>query len=399
MRDAVVEEVDGVTQVVSPGVNPWGIKFMRMLEDNLDLQNDPRKIALRGACNLDDLFSAKVGGVWRVDQPDAINLVPTPQIQQQAQQLLDYYDKKRGERSGMDPNAQGITAKLPEESMNTAVERVLSMKEEMTGLVIRVFCETGIKQLFLKLRGLLMRHQNKAETVQLRNKWVEINPGNWIERANTTTVVGLGTGDRLKKAAGLREILAYQKELAAGGFMGPLVSSERIGHTLKELIRVQGLGDPDDFLLDPAQLTKENPAQISPRGQEAIRAMQQQQQQAEQAAQMEQQKAQAQQQAQMALVQVQVEMENIKAQAKLMEAQIRKQTADEDRMAEMMQAMKELEFKYSELAATVSTEQAKTSAKAGTDIMQAGIQLEIAEKQSQVAKETAAQRKPTNDPK
>jgi hypothetical protein len=137
-------------------------KFMRMLEDNLDLQNDPRKIALRGACNLDDLFSAKVGGVWRVDQPDAINLVPTPQIQQQAQQSLDYYDKKRGERSGMDPNAQGITAKLPEESMNTAVERVLSMKEEMTGLVIRVFCETGIKQLFLKLRGLLMRHQNKA---------------------------------------------------------------------------------------------------------------------------------------------------------------------------------------------------------------------------------------------
>jgi flagellar biosynthesis GTPase FlhF len=269
------------------------------------------------------------------------------------------------------------------------------MKEEMTGLVIRVFCETGIKQLFLKLRGLLMRHQNKAETVQLRNKWVDINPGNWIERANTTTVVGLGTGDRLKKAAGLREILAYQKELAAGGFMGPLVSSERIGHTLKELIRVQGLGDPDDFLLDPAQLTKENPAFISPRGQEAIRAMQQQKQQAEQAAQVEQQKAQAQQQAQMALVQVQVEMENIKAQAKLMEAQIRKQTADEDRMAEMMQAMKELEFKYSELAATVSTEQAKTSAKAGTDIMQAGIQLEIAEKQSQVAKETAKQ-KPTS---
>jgi hypothetical protein len=56
MRDAVLEEVDGVTQVVSPGVNPWGIKFMRML----DMANDSHLFQDQPAEGLLPLFEAKL---------------------------------------------------------------------------------------------------------------------------------------------------------------------------------------------------------------------------------------------------------------------------------------------------------------------------------------------------
>ena len=154
-------------------------RLLRMLEDNLDLQNNPRKKVVRGQATLDDLLVNQVGGLWRMDQIDAVQEVPAPAIQQTATGLLDYWDKIRSERSGMDPNAASITD-LPEESMNAAVERVISMKEELVGLIIRVFAETGVKDMMCKLRNLLMRHMPREELVQLRNKWATVNPGNWV---------------------------------------------------------------------------------------------------------------------------------------------------------------------------------------------------------------------------
>ncbi len=56
MRDAVFEEVDGSTKMVAPAVNPWGIKFMRML----DMANDSHLFQDHPAEGLLSLFEAKL---------------------------------------------------------------------------------------------------------------------------------------------------------------------------------------------------------------------------------------------------------------------------------------------------------------------------------------------------
>jgi hypothetical protein len=84
-------------------------KVLRMLEDNLDLANNPYKKGVRGAFNLDDVLGGvNEGRLWRVESQDALVEVQPIPIQAQAQQLLDYYDKMRSERSGVDPNAQSL---------------------------------------------------------------------------------------------------------------------------------------------------------------------------------------------------------------------------------------------------------------------------------------------------
>ena len=344
-------------------------KVLRMLEDNLDLANNPRKKVIRGQANLVDLMISQPGGIWRMDQPGAVEEVPTPMMSQNAFAMLDYYDKMRSERTGLDPNAQAISKIMPEESMNHAMERVLSMKEELVGLIIRVFAETGVKDMFLKLRGLMLRNATHQELVQLRNKWVTLNPGNWVERTNSTVVVGLGTGDRIRKMQGLSQVFQLQQQAMQGGLMGVLVSPERIGYTISEMIRVQGLGDPDDYILEPGLLQDPRNAN-SPRGKEMIRAQQMAEQQQQQAMMQEQAKQQAAQQAQAELLNLQREIEQIRAQTKIQEQTLKNEQdtkdsalqalqAQQDRMAENLQFVEELRLKWAELAATETEAESK----------------------------------------
>ena len=325
-------------------------KVLRMLEDNLDLANNPYKKVVRGAVDMDTALTRQVGGLYIVDEVNALTEVPAPVIGQQAQQLLDYLDKMRSERSGTDPNAQSISKVLPEESMNSAVERVLSMKEELVGLIIRVFAETGIRDMLLKLRGVLARNRIGDQTVQLRNKWATVNPGNWVERMDTTIKVGLGTGDQIQKTNGLNTILGIQMQAMQGGLQGVLVSPERIAYTISELVRTQRLGDPEDFILSPELLADPRNTD-TPRGQEMVRAQQFAQQQARQQQQEAQAQQQAQAQAQQQLLDMQREIEQIRSQAKISAEQIKAQTANQDRMAEMAMDVKKLTLEWAKLRA------------------------------------------------
>jgi hypothetical protein len=263
---------------------------------------------------------------------------------------------------------------MPEESMNTAVERVLSMKEELVGLMIRVFAETGFRSMFVKMRNLLLRNMNRSELVQLRNKWFDVNPGNWVERTNTTVVVGLGTGDRYRKQAALQAILQIQQQLATGGMMGPLVSAERIGFTLSELIRASGLGDPDDYVLDPSLLERENINHLSPRGREAVRAFGMQQAQQQQAQQAEQAKMQAQMEMQQQLAQVQIEVEKIRAQSRDQKTMVDAQQGQQTQQSDMQQFMEEMRLKWATLAAEMDAQSAKLASNTATVLLQQGAQ-------------------------
>jgi hypothetical protein len=243
--------------------------------------------------------------------------------------------------------------------MNHAMERVLSMKEELVGLVIRVFAETGVKDMFIKLRNLMIRYGPKEELVKLRNKWVTINPSNWVDRTSTTIVVGLGTGDRIKKMQGLSQVFAIQQQIAQGGMMGILISPERMQHTVNEMIRTWGLGDPDDFILPGMKYLEDPRNQTTPRAQEMMRAYQLQQQQQKQAQEMEMAQQQAQAQLQQSLLQTNLQIEQMRGEAKVMEAQIKAQTADKDRMAEMQRAIEELRLQWAELRATETVNEDK----------------------------------------
>jgi len=151
----------------------------------------------------------------------------------------------------VDPDASSVTRAFPDESMNTAVERLMSAKEEVLNLIVRTIGEVWFAPMMLKLRKLIMQHKKKAHLERIGKRWVQVDPRTWQDRASTSITVGLGTGDRMKKIKALTETskaqwLAYNAGL--GGFM---VTQSQMRHTLAEFVRASGLGDPDDYWLEP----------------------------------------------------------------------------------------------------------------------------------------------------
>jgi hypothetical protein len=232
-----------------------------------------------------------------------------------------------------------------------------------------------------KLRNLMLRHQPYEEMVQLRNKWVTVDPTNWFERTTTTIKVGLGTGDRIKKQQGLSAIFAIQQQLLQAGMQGIIVSPERIVHTVSEMVRSFGLGDPDDFLLAP-QLFGDPRNMMTPRGQEMQRALQLQQamMQQQQKAQQAQQQAQAQAQKELFAMQakVEAEREQMRGQMKLMDTRLKE-------MGEMRRFMEEMRLKWAELAAKETEAEDKVVVEAA----KAGLQDRAIDVQEQQARNQA----------
>src|SRR3546814_16944685 len=74
-------------------------------------------------------------------------------------------------------------------------------------LIARIFEETGIKELLLHINELLRKHQDKAKTVRIRNKWVTVEPRNWKTRNDMPVNVDLGTGSKQQQHLLLNALL------------------------------------------------------------------------------------------------------------------------------------------------------------------------------------------------
>jgi len=183
-----------------------------------------------------------------------------PDISAHVFPLLEYFDSVREWRTGVTRQSQGIDANALQNQSATAVAQMYSAAQAKMKLIARIFAETGIKDLFQLLHATIRMHGQEAETVRLRNQWVTVDPRDWKERNDLTVKVGLGSGGRSEKLAGLQILAGYQMQALAAG-MTNLCDASKIYNTGKELVRALGYKDPDEFWSDPA---KSPPAQGQP---------------------------------------------------------------------------------------------------------------------------------------
>ena len=352
--------------------------ILQKLDLNLDQQNDPPKSVVEGLANWDDVSAPRQRQkVFRVREMGAVQEYPVPQIGPSAHTLLQYYDKWRMERVGVDPGMNSLSEAFPEESMNSAVERLVTAREEMVGLMIRTVTETWFSSLLVILRGLIMRCNNRRHIEKLRNQWHTLNPANWVERSSTTVRIGLGAGDRFEMRQGTAQILQLQAQAKAEG--APVPYSKR-WQAVADHIRSWGR-DPSDYFVDPEEL-KDPKSKVT-------QEVQMEAQQAQKAA----QEAQANDPA-TKMAEASMQIEQLKAQVDLMKAQNdrvqneQKISADmaqhqdqvrlelQKQLEQVRQFQEDLEFQYDQLAA-----------KTGLEIGKVRVEKEIRERDSETSGE------------
>lgn len=325
----------------------------RNILDNMYLKNNQRTIAVEGMVNLDDLLVSRPGGIIRAKRTDAVAPYVTPDLGSDVYRMVDYLDQVRAGRVGVSPEGSIADQSIGDAVGSEGVERLLSQKEELVGLMVRVFAETGIKPLMQMIRKLLMKHIDATVDYEYHDEWVQVAPKNWFQRNRTTVRVGTGSGNRQQQASALTAVLGYQEKLLANPGQA-LVTEANVFTALDDLAKVSGMPGAGAYFLDPdSPAGKENKQRVDAN-------MQQQQQKELQEAQMLAQTnakiAEAEQgKAQAALANVKLTAENKQLQMQLDALknssdneikQLQQQLAEATALSNANHKDKELEFRY-----------------------------------------------------
>src|SRR5690606_13131678 len=180
--------------------------MQRQYIDSLMLANNPRTYAVNGQVNLDDLLNNRIGGVVRVQNPQAVGPLQTTNVAQSALDGIEFMDSRREVRTGVTRYNQGLDA----DSLNKTyggLTKIMSAGDARKRMMARIMAETGIKDLFRLLLRLVVNNQDSEAVIRLRGSWVPVDPSPWSPEMDVTIETGRGSGDKTQLIGILTMIL------------------------------------------------------------------------------------------------------------------------------------------------------------------------------------------------
>lgn len=288
--------------------------LIRQTLDNLYLSNNPQWGVVEGQVNIDDMLTARPGGIKRVKNPQAIFPLAVPFVADKSLPMIEYIDQVRELRTGM-PKIGGELDASVLNSGATGANIANNTRLERVELIARTIAETGFKRAFRRILQLLQKYQIGKISLRLRGQYVAIDPREWKTEFDLETKVGLGSGNKDQMLMHLMPIKQTQEAILMQlGPQNPLVGFAQYHNTLADIVKNAGLGDPTRYFTDPSNMPNWQPPPHPQAGK--AQADQQATQQQMQLAQM---KAQADQQA----AQARMQLEQQKAQQEMQLAQQR----------------------------------------------------------------------------
>lgn len=351
----------------------------RNVLDNMYLQNNQMKEVVEGQVNMDDLLVSRAGGIVRVKKPGMINPLMAPLLGDLPIRMLAMLDETRAGRVGV--SADGATApqNIGDRVGSQGVHQLMTAKEELVGLIVRVIAETGIKPLCVKIRDLARQHIDTVESVKFKGYWQQTVPTMWRDRSTCTVRVGTGSGDKSSKLAAVQQVLALQAQLAASP-ASYLVDDIKSFAAMDDFCKFSGLNGAERYFVDPrtpaGQLAKQQVQQNM--------AIQQQKEEQQQLAilqieaklvQAELQKAQAQTDNVSLKSQVELakhERELIKQEFGAKIAELEAKLTQMEMLANASEQDSQTEFKYAELDQRTFIELTKINAEKDLKILELG---------------------------
>ncbi len=225
--------------------------LQRGLLDNVYFTNAPR-MAYSKMVNVASLQVNRPGGHVLIDVngPISGHLEPL-MVQPIADRLLPvigYIDQVKEYRVGVGKMTGGLDADVLADSTKGAYTDAMSAANQRIEAIARIFAETGYKSWFTSTHRLLMRHQDWVSRFKLKDKWVEVNPTEWQERANLTVSVGLGNASKEQ----IRGNLALMAQVLQGAAQAPGLVQPKNVYAFARRNMIELGFENEDFITDPS---------------------------------------------------------------------------------------------------------------------------------------------------
>lgn len=246
----------------------------RQLLDNIYRVNNARTF-ISSKVNLDDYLANRPGGAVQVESDGELPLqhhampIPTIPIGDFIYPAIERVAVMAEQRTGIMRLNQGLEpdALKSNDVGSMGLMKMMAQSMGRQELATRNMAQTGVRSLFKRLLRLMVKHQDKARMVRLRNEWVEVDPSVWNAEMDVSVNVGLGFDNKDSEAMAHTQFLQVIQQLVTlqGGVDGPLTSWEGVHKEIVELGQSLGIRGIDQVIRDPK----------SPEAQQAIQAMMQ----------------------------------------------------------------------------------------------------------------------------
>jgi hypothetical protein len=350
----------------------------RQLLDNIYRVNNSEKV-VNERVNLKDFMTSQPGGIKRVKGDGAVGdawmPIVTPSIIGDILPVIDHITKSKEVRTGIRPGSDMDPDMLKEITKGAFLEH-LNRASQKIEMITRMIAEMGVKEAVLQAHAILMRHQDKPRMVQLRGKWVPVNPQEWKERTDLTVRVGLGTGNEEEKRAKLMMLSQLQMQVLQAATQAPPQVYARLYALFEDTAEAMGVELPEKYALPP-------------NGQEYQQMQQQMQEQAKNQPNPEMAKVQAQSQLEMQRMQMQQQTDNNRQQ---MEAQQQQAKLSMEMELQRAKAQMEMQLEEFRIQMKAQTDQmiAQMNNAAKLDVAQITAQTTLTTQQ-EAASDNAAQ--------
>lgn len=232
--------------------------MLRSHLDNRYLINNAEKVINVDAIeNVDDFLISRPGGLKRVrgSVMDAVAPLVVPDTGAGALQTLEYLDSITENRTGYTKSAQGMKSNSLETDTLGEFQQQLTQSGIRLEMIARTIAETLMRDLYRLVHAMTLKYSSRSEKVQLRNKWVAVNPREWVRRTDLSISVGLGSLSGPQQTQSLMMIAQAQQQAMPLG----LVTPRNAYNTACKLVTAAGFRVPDDFFTEPQKQPQTGP--------------------------------------------------------------------------------------------------------------------------------------------
>lgn len=247
--------------------------MLRQLANQTKLASQQRLAVRDKAVNPDDLVSDALNPVIRTKGLPAEDMMPLP-IQDVTSQLLStlqWMDGIRREDGGASIDMTSPQMQVANQSAHAA-ERMYSVKEMQTNLMLKTIGETLVRSLYLLVHA-KMRDIVREVTVRTDEGYFSGMPAKFPERNNVVIDMGTTLGVRQRRLGAVSEIILHQNNALQTGGSGILVTPKNIFNAQMAYAKLSGLDNAELFWTDPESQEAQQSAAMQAQAAQADRSL------------------------------------------------------------------------------------------------------------------------------
>lgn len=221
--------------------------LMRQTVDNAFLHTNGRYGVDKNLVNLDDLAVSRPGGYVRVNGSPHTAIMPFthPNTLQESVGIMQYLDGIRQDRTGTAKPFAGADVDAINAQPGTVAQLTNAVSQKIE-LIARLFAD-GVKDLFSIVHEITLSNATVPDKVELRGKWVSIDPRTWKKRSDMRITVGMGVINRQQHIAGVSALIGMQGKLKDFG----LTSPAKVYASAAEFAKALGFASGKQFFDEP----------------------------------------------------------------------------------------------------------------------------------------------------